>query len=222
MREPSLIVLSQGPHHVAVFKPHNMAVIGGQGVPRPTLLDLVRQKFGQSIYPVHRLDRVTSGITIFARSIFAKHAMDNAFKKRLVNKVYYAICEGKPDFKTKVVNLALKKVDLDKKTGPRAQQTIDEKGESATTNVKVLQLLGDYCLIEAKPISGRLHQIRAHLAHLGLPIVGDKLYGAKTLCPPHTIALSAVFLSLPLPKGGRIEIDAKKFFDAKIYLKEKP
>src|SRR5580704_9950321 len=100
----NLIILSQGPHHVAVFKPHNIAVVGGRGVPRPTLLDLVREKFGASIYPVHRLDRVTSGITVFARSIFAKHAIDNAFKKRLVNKTYYALAEGVANFKTITVD----------------------------------------------------------------------------------------------------------------------
>lgn len=195
-----------------------MAVIGGRGVPRPTLLDLVREKFGQSIYPVHRLDRVTSGITIFARSLFAKHAIDNAFKKRLVNKTYYALCEGKASFKNKTVNQALKKIELGKKSGPLAQQTADDAGESAITNFKLLQQFDGYCLIEAKPISGRLHQIRAHLAYLGLPIIGDKLYGAITQCSPHTIALCAVALSLPLPKGGRVEIDARRFFEPTSYL----
>ena len=214
----NLIILSQGPHHVAVFKPHNIAVVGGRGVPRPTLLDLVREKFGASIYPVHRLDRVTSGITIFARSIFAKHAIDNAFKKRLVNKTYYALAEGVANFKTITVDKPLKKLDLEKKSGPMAQQKIDEQGEKAITNFKLLKQFDSYCLIEAKPISGRLHQIRAHLSYLGLPIMGDKLYGAKVTLAPHVIALCAVALSLPLPRGGRLEIDARKFFDPKEYL----
>lgn len=214
----NLVVLSQGPHHVAVFKPHNMAVIGGQGVPRPTLLDLVREKFGHNIYPVHRLDRVTAGITIFARSLFAKHAIDNAFKKRLVKKTYFALCEGRANFKKITVDQPLKKIDLAKKSGPKAQQSIDEAGDKAITNFKLLQQFDGYCFLEAQPISGRLHQIRAHLAHLGLPIIGDKLYGSHKSLAPHTIALCAVALSLPLPKGGRIDIDAKKLFHIDDYL----
>lgn len=218
--ESKLVVLSQGPHHVAVFKPHNIFSVGGPGVPRPTLLDLVRKIFGPSIFPVHRLDRVTAGVTIFARSIFAKHAMDNAFKKRLVKKIYYAVCEGNPHFTKLTVDEPLKKFDLNpKKSGPLAKQTIDRQGEQAVTHLRVLQKFGpDFCLIEANPISGRMHQIRCHLAHIGLPIVGDKLYGARSTCGNQTIGLCAVLLSMPLPKGERLDVDARDFFDTKIYL----
>jgi 23S rRNA-/tRNA-specific pseudouridylate synthase len=214
-----LIVLSQGPHHVAVFKPHNLAVVGGRGVARPTLLDLVRKMFGRGIFPVHRLDRVSSGITIFARSQFAKQAMEDAFRKRLVHKTYYALCEGKPNFKKITLNQRLKKVELSKKNGPMFKQIIDEKGESAITHVRLIKMIDEhFCLLEAQPISGRMHQIRCHLAHIGLPIVGDTLYGATTHCGPHTIALCAVAISLPLPKGQRLELNAKEFFDPANYL----
>lgn len=219
MDKHSLVILSKGPHHIAVFKPHNISVVGGRGVPRPTLLDLVRKMFGPSIFPVHRLDRVTAGITIFARSTFAKHAIDNAFKKRLVNKTYIAICEGKPNFIKTTCSRPLKKVEISqKRAGPVAKQVVDESGESAITHLRVLkQLDEDRCLIEARPVSGRMHQIRAHLAYLGHPIVGDKLYGAKTSCGAHTIALCAIGLGLPLPKGERIEIDARDLFDPSLY-----
>lgn len=217
--ESKLIVLSQGPHHVAVFKPHNISVVGGPGVVRPTLLDLVRKIFGHSIFPVHRLDRGTSGITIFARSQFAKHALENAFKKRLVNKTYYAICEGQPNFTKISVDKALKRVDRGKKSGPVAKQTIDDAGEKALTHFTFVKKLNDnFALVEAQPVSGRMHQIRAHLSYLGFPIVGDKLYGATSMCGPHTIALCAVAISLPLPKGERLELNAREFFDPKKYI----
>ncbi|HXW54000.1 MAG TPA: RNA pseudouridine synthase [Myxococcota bacterium] len=218
--EPKLIVLSQGPYHIAVFKPHNISVVGGPGVLRPTLLDLARKMFGKNIFPVHRLDRVTSGITIFARSQFAKHALDDAFRKRLVAKTYYAICEGKPSFKKLTVNKALKRVESGKKkNAPFAVQTVDAGGEQAITNLRVIKQINDsYALIEANPITGRMHQIRVHLAHIGLPIVGDKLYGASSSCGPHTIALCAVAISLPLPKGDRLELDTREFFDEKQYI----
>jgi 23S rRNA-/tRNA-specific pseudouridylate synthase len=218
--DPKILVLSQGPHHIAVFKPHNMAVIGGQGVVRPTLLDCMRKMFGAHISAVHRLDRATAGITVFARSLFAKHALENAFKKRLVKKTYFAICEGTPGFKKQSVNQPLKKIDLDHKKGPAAKTCVDPQGEASVTNFKLLrQLSPEYCLIEAQPVSGRMHQIRAHLAYLGLPIVGDVLYGAKKTCAPHTIALCAVGLSLPLPRGGRVEIDARAYFKPENYVK---
>jgi 23S rRNA-/tRNA-specific pseudouridylate synthase len=217
--QSKLIVLSQGPYHVAVFKPHNIAVVGGRGVVRPTLLDLVRKMFGHSIFPVHRLDRVTAGITIFARSLFAKHAMENAFKKRLVKKIYYALCEGQPNFGKITVDQPLKKIDLANKRGPQAKQKIDTQGENAITRfVVVRQVAPKYCLIEAQPVSGRMHQIRAHLQFLGLPIVGDHLYGATTKTAAHCIALCAVMLEIPLPKGEKLKLDARDLFDEKIYL----
>jgi 23S rRNA-/tRNA-specific pseudouridylate synthase len=213
-----LIILSEGPHHLAIFKPHNMAVVGGRGVVRPTLLDLVRERFGSQIFPVHRLDRVTSGITIFARSIFAKHAIENAFKKRLVKKIYYAICEGHPNFKKITVDSKLLKTETKNKKGPEKRQIIDSEGQQSITKLQVLKELGPgFFLIEAQPLSGRMHQIRAHLASLGLPIVGDKLYGAKSSAGPHTIALCAVKISLPLPRGGRLDIDASSRFDPRKY-----
>lgn len=220
MYESRLVVLSEGPHHIALYKPHNMATIGGPGVPRPTLLDLARKRYGSNIFPVHRLDRVTAGITIFARSLFAKHALDNAFKKRLVKKIYYALCEGTPSFTKLTVDSKLQKIALDKAKGPQARQTVAASGEQATTILRFLKQIGPYSLIEAQPLSGRFHQIRIHLAELHLPIVGDKLYGAKTMLPPHTIALSAVKISLPLPKGGRLDLDATHLFDLTSYLRD--
>lgn len=218
--ESKLIILSEGQHHVAVFKPHNMAVVGGPGVVRPTLLDLVKKAFGPQIFAVHRLDRVTAGITIFARSHFAKLAMEDAFKKRLVKKTYYALCEGQPNFQKLTVNQPLKRINLNpKKGGPLAKQTISEQGEPAVTHFRLIQLINDkHCLIEAQPVSGRMHQIRCHLGHINLPIVGDKLYGAKESCGQHIIALCAVALALPLPKGERLSIDARDLFDVNKYM----
>jgi 23S rRNA-/tRNA-specific pseudouridylate synthase len=63
-----------------------------------------------------------------------------------------------------------------------------------------------------------MHQLRVHLSHIGLPIVGDKLYGATTKCPPHTIALVSVGISLPLPKGSRLDLDVRNLFDVDNYL----
>lgn len=217
MRESKLITLSQGPYHVAVFKPHNMCVVGGPGVPRPTLLDLVREQYGQGIFPVHRLDRVTAGITLFARGPFAKHALDNAFKRRLVKKTYYALVSEKPSWQKITVDEKLLRQNATKVTDTTKRQQISDKGDNAVTKFSFLKAVGPYFLVEATPISGRMHQIRAHLAHLGLPIVGDKLYGSTIKLETQTIALLAVVLDFPLPKGGRVMVDARKYFVAEGY-----
>ena len=130
--------------------------------------------------------------------------MDNAFKKRLVKKTYYALCEGKPNFHKITIDKPLKKVDLNpKKGGPIAKQTIDEKGESAITHVRLLNMINEkYCVIEANPVSGRMHQIRCHLAHIDLPIVGDKLYGATTVCAPIPLPYALPHCPCPCPKAS--------------------
>ena len=212
-------IIDQSQYHIAVFKPHNMAVIGGQGVPRPTLLDLMRQKFGPQIYPVHRLDRVTCGLVLFARGMFAKHALENAFKKHLVKKTYLAVVQGIPDFKKKLLETHFSKEALNKKKGPQAIQSISDKGEIAKTKFEVLEILpNNLALIKAEPITGRMHQIRIHLSSLGLPILGDKLYGSKIILPPQTIALCASNLEFPMPKGPKVTINAEHLFDIKSYV----
>lgn len=217
--EKKLLILDQSKYHVAVFKPHNISVVGGRGVVRPTLLDLVRDKFGKDIFPVHRLDRATCGITIFAKGSFAKLALENAFKRRLVKKTYYALVEGEVNFKKTVVEINLKKEALHNSKGPMAMQSIKQEGEWSKTEIECIKKVSDNIfLVKAKPITGRLHQIRVHLAHLGFPIIGDTLYGARTKLVKHVIALGAVHIEFPLPKGQKVVIDASKYFDVDYYL----
>lgn len=216
-----LIILDESPYHLAIFKPHGIASVGARGVIRPTLLDLVRERFGNNIFAVHRLDKVTAGIIIFAKGNFAKFALENAFKKRLVKKTYFALIEGRPAFKEKTIQTALEKQETYNKKGPVALQSIQEKGVMATTKFAVInQINDDYCLIKALPITGKMHQIRIHLSFLGFPIVGDTTYGAKTKLDKNTIALVATMIEFPLPKGSKRIIDASKYFNIKTYYKK--
>jgi len=207
---PKLICLNEGPHHIVVFKPANMVVVEGRGTIPPTLLDLVKQTYGKNIRPIHRLDRGTAGVCIFAKTQFGEHALSNAFKKHLIDKRYIAVVEGIPNFSKKTVDARLLRVDTpNAKSGPLAMQTIDEKGQRAVTSFKVLFKGEKISVIEARPQTGRMHQIRAHLAYLGYPIIGDKQYGSTIPFEKHALMLFAQSINFPAPTGGRQEAKAR-------------
>lgn len=206
-----LRVLDECKHHIVVDKPTNMVVVKGRGAPRPTLLDLVQAHAGDDCRPVHRLDRGTSGCCVFAKSTFGQQTLSDAFRRHVVDKRYVAIVHGVPEWKKLAIDARLLRVDApNHRKGPLAWQTIDDEGQRALTRVKVLatDTEANLSVIEARLETGRMHQIRAHLSHVGFPIVDDTLY-ADTDMPidrrpaPHAFALHALSLSVPLPTGGR-------------------
>lgn len=133
------------------------------------------------LWIVHRLDRDTSGIILLARSPTAHQVLSKQFEQHQVRKNYHAIVSGIPDWETITIDLPLRT-----NVGRRKRTAVDhERGKPACTILKVLERLGSadtqgYSLVEAKPQTGRTHQIRAHLAALGHPIIGDPLYGPNT------------------------------------------
>lgn len=199
-----LKVVDEGQHHLVVVKPYNMVVVTGRGAPKPTLLDIAYEQFSPGTKPVHRLDRATYGLVILAKTLYGQQALSEAFRRHLVDKRYLAIIEGSPSWNSLAIDARLTRIDdPDARKGPLARQTIDENGVRALTRVRVLVRGKDFCLLEARPETGRMHQIRAHLGHVGFPIVGDKLYGSNTPLAPNAIALCAFALSFPTPSGGR-------------------
>jgi len=137
------------------------------------LLDLLEPEFGR-LWVVHRLDRDTSGVQVYARNSQAHQFLNCQFERREVEKIYHAIVSGKSTWQEIVVTAPLV-VNSD-----RDHRTIihPRYGKPASTSLKVLGVFKNYCLIEACPHSGYTHQIRVHLSHVGLPIVGDPVYGS--------------------------------------------
>lgn len=141
---------------------------------------------------VHRLDADTSGVLLFAKSAGALRVYSELFESRLVEKIYWAVVHGTP--REKAWNCQLK-LSADPKCPGRVH--VDERGgKPGETHFRVLEAHGGVALVEAKPITGRTHQIRVHLSAAGNPVVGDTLYGRRQPLgvEPPSLALRAVEL----------------------------
>lgn len=191
---------------------------GVPSVPARTLLDppcvatVLRPEFG-ALEAVHRLDRDTSGLLVLARSNSARAALGRSFEARAVQKRYEAIVHGQPDRPAGIVHLPLAS---DPQRPPRSR--VDPiQGRPATTRWRLLAAsqAGEqqWSLLELEPVTGRSHQLRVHLAWLGMPIVGDRLYGRLAShgidCSTRRLSLHATWLEFPHPRDGRpIEVRA--------------
>ncbi len=174
---------------LVINKPSGLRVIpDGYDHTLPTLLTELAPQWGR-LYVVHRLDKDTSGVMLLARTPAAHRHLSMQFSTHSVAKVYLALCTGVPEWQAKTINLPLR-ID-----GDRRHRTVLDplNGKPARTEARLLRAMPTYCLIEACPATGYTHQIRAHLALAGLPLLGDPLYGY----PPSWDGPRAPLPSLP-------------------------
>jgi RluA family pseudouridine synthase len=158
---------------LAVNKPAGMLSLPHGYDPQVKYVTAILEPEYGELWIVHRLDQDTSGVLLLARTAEAHRSLNSQFEGREVEKVYHAIVPGNPEWSEERVSAPLL-VD-----GDRKHRTIIETrlGKHAATRFKVLERYGGYALIEARPETGRTHQIRVHLLKLGFPICGDPLYG---------------------------------------------
>jgi tRNA pseudouridine32 synthase/23S rRNA pseudouridine746 synthase len=189
---------------VAFNKPVPMLSVPGIGPEKADCLVSRAQEAFPGARIVHRLDRDTSGIIILALNADTHRAMSIQFQDRLIEKHYEAIVMGNPEQDKGLVDAAIRK-DLDN----RPRQCIDPaNGRPSQTAWSVLERLGDRARMKLTPRTGRSHQLRLHLLHIGHPILGDDLYAPpEALAMAPRLCLHATGLAFTHPDtGSRVEI----------------
>lgn len=180
---------------LVINKPAHLPVLpDGWDKEAPYLVKMLEEKYGK-IWVVHRIDKVTSGIIIFALTAEAHRSLNIQFEKHQVEKKYHAITVGVPGWTEKITKFPLR-VNV----GHKHRTMVDNKnGVRSETRLKVLKRNQATALIEAMPMTGRTHQIRVHLYALGFPLLGDVLYSAPETELIDRPALHAYSLSCPHP-----------------------
>ncbi|WP_407544355.1 tRNA pseudouridine(65) synthase TruC [Vibrio parahaemolyticus] len=170
-----LEIVYQDEYFVAVNKPAGMLVHRSWLDKHETqfVMQTLRDQIGQHVFPLHRLDRPTSGVLVFALSSEVASQVMPMFAEHKMEKTYHAIVRGWIE-EEGVLDYALK-VELDKIADKFASQ--EKEAQEAVTAYKPLAKTTRYCLMEMKPKTGRKHQLRRHMAHLRHPIVGDTSHG---------------------------------------------
>ncbi|MBI1302446.1 MAG: hypothetical protein GC172_01450 [Phycisphaera sp.] len=160
---------------------------------------------------LHRLDRQTSGCVAVALDPEAYDHVRAQFESRTVDKTYLAIVKGRMRTGSQTVERNLEEKRIPSNEGTRLVSVVAREGKPARTDVETLATSATHTLVACKPHSGRLHQIRVHMAVLGFPVAGDPLYavGAR-ICPTgkgdeRTLGLHAWKLAFSHPAGGRVE-----------------
>ena len=202
---------------IVIDKPPGLATQGGSGLTRHVdgMLDSLQYEKPDRPRLVHRLDRDTSGVLMIARTATAASGLSASLALRDTSKVYWALTRGVPKQKRGVIKAALAKEGGHGPHGRDERMAVsdDDDAKEALTEYAVMGTAGnEFAWVAARPITGRTHQIRVHLASLGTPIVGDFKYGGTDARPKGDIAdklhLHARSIDIGRPDGNRLQATA--------------
>ena len=200
----AIAVLFADEHLVVVDKPAGMPSVPARTpLDPPCVAAVLAGRFGR-LEPVHRLDRDTSGILVLARSPVVRAVVGRSFERRDVEKRYEGVVQGRPPRPEGEIRLPLAR-DPDRPPRYRVDPIM---GREATTRWRLWATArasdgGERSWLELEPVTGRSHQLRVHLAWLGIPITGDRLYGRHPVVDDVPLALRAIWIRLPHPRDGR-------------------
>jgi len=211
-----LDVIYEDEHLLMINKPSGMVVHPAQGHESGTLVNAVLGYLPQILDVggperagiVHRLDKDTSGLIIVAKDETVRNALQRQFKRRQVKKTYLALVEGHPEPRQGEID-----APIGRHKRQRKRMAIVRSGRDAYTAYRVIETFDNHSLVELQPETGRTHQIRVHLAWLGYPAVGDRVYGrrkqqllkhrhflhARKLELTHPVTRAPLSLTAPLP-----------------------
>jgi len=212
------ITLYEDDDVLVLNKPMGLAVQGGSGTTQHIdgMLEVLRQpgRDGQRPRLVHRLDKDTAGCLLVARTRFAAAALAKNFRSRSARKIYWALVVGVPRPKQGRISTFLAKEQLEEDSFMRIAKHGDEGASHAVTYYAVVETAAQQLAwLSLKPVTGRTHQLRAHMDHIGHPIVGDPKYFAKENWQlpggiQNKLHLLARRLAIPHPRGGTIDVTA--------------
>ena len=200
-----LEILYEDDDLLVVDKPAGLTVHPAPGHPAHTLVNAILAHFphladmGDSLRPgvVHRLDKDTSGVMLVAKNSAAQADLARQFKSHSVTKAYLALVKGRLEPENGIIE-----ADIGRDPRHRKRMAVVAEGREARTEYRVVKYIGGYTLLEIMPETGRTHQIRVHLAAIGFPVVGDKVYGVKSKYLARQF-LHACRLGFKLPSTGQ-------------------
>src|SRR5437660_6199706 len=210
------ITLYEDADVLVLDKPMGLAVQGGSGTTRHLdgMLDAMRDAQGQRPRLVHRLDKDTAGCLLVAKTRFAASALAKTFRSRSARKIYWALVAGVPKSRQGRVSTFLAKEERDDDSIMRIARHGEEGASHAVTYYAVVETAArQLSWLSLKPVTGRTHQLRAHMAHIKHPIVGDPKYFNKENWDlpggmQNRLHLLARRIVVPHPRGGTIDASA--------------
>jgi 23S rRNA pseudouridine955/2504/2580 synthase len=210
------ITLYEDADVLVLNKPMGLAVQGGSGTMRHIdgMLEVLRDAHGQRRRLVHRLDKDTAGCLLVAKTRFAASALAKTFRSRAARKIYWALVAGVPKVQQGRISTYLVKQEREDESLMRIARHGEKGASHAVTYYAVVETSGPLLSwLSLKPVTGRTHQLRAHMAHINHPIIGDPKYFSRENWElpggmQNKLHLLARRIVVPHPRGGLIDATA--------------